>query len=164
MQAISASHYDPPLASGSHPDLSKLVRFKRDSGDWDYPVAIVSDDAKLTNDASYYGGMKKTDGPTLEERLQLVQQAISEGHTSLYAIEKATGLSKGKVRYIERVFHLRDQSYWVAEPYDSKAGTSIKADSVRTMSDLLGLPVVTVKQVASHGGMALGYRIRKISK
>lgn len=163
MQAISASHYDPPLASGSHADLSKLVRVKRDGGHWDYPIAIVPDDAKLTSDANYYGGMKKTDGPTLEERLNLVNGAIDDGYTSLREIAKATGLSLAKVRYLDRRFSLRSRAYWIAEPYDEDFQV-IKADTAKTLSEMIGLPISTVKQVAKNGGWALGYRIRKVAR
>jgi len=163
MMAISASHYDPPLAIGSHADLSKLVRIKRDSGHWRYPVAIVSDNAKLTSDVAYYGGMKKTDGPTLEERLNLINGAIDDGYTSLREIAKATGLSLAKVRYIDRRYSLRKRAYWIAEPYD-EGFQIIKADTAKTLSEMIGLPISTVNQVAKNGGWALGYRIRKISK
>ncbi|WP_338230825.1 hypothetical protein [Lactiplantibacillus paraxiangfangensis] len=163
MIVISAEHYNPPLASGSHEYLFKLVSSKRDSGHWRYPVAIVPDGIKLITDHEYYHGMNKPEGPSLEERLQMVKQALKAGFTSLPDISKATGLSRGQIRYIDRVFAPRDQSYWLAEPYDDD-GKPIRTDSVRTMSSLLGIPARTVKQVAERGGMAMGYRITKKAK
>jgi len=160
MIAISENHYKPPLASGSHADLTKLIYDKRQSGLWRYPIAIINTGTKVISDQSYYDSLGKSDGPSLDERLKIVQEAIKQGYTSLREIEKVTGLSRGQIRYIDKVYHPRANDYWLAEPYED--GSPIEADSARTLSEIIGLPVSTIRQVARNGGMALGYKIKKV--
>ena len=158
MKLIDAQTGCQTLATGTDADLHKMVLNKQESGEWAFPVAIVKPGTKLITDQDYYATLGKSDGPTLSERLQMVKDAVAAGCTSLRDIEIATDLTRGQVRYIDRVFHPRIRKIWIARPFDGN-GSQITADSSKTMADLLEIPVATVKQIVKSNGIALGYKI-----
>ncbi|VDG33355.1 hypothetical protein [Lactobacillus pentosus] [Lactiplantibacillus mudanjiangensis] len=158
MIAIKAVHGHPVLAEGSHAELSREIYAKRLNGEWQYPVAIVSNQTKFNDDEGYYATLSK--GPTETDMIKMFKAAYRAGNKTLKQISDATELTYSQARRLSSTYNLRKRELWEAERID-KSGRKIQTCTANDMAQLLGAPVTVIKQVIHTNGIVLGYRIRK---
>ncbi|BDZ31256.1 hypothetical protein [Lactiplantibacillus brownii] len=143
------------LAKGSHPDLSKLIRLKRDQGKWTGPVRIIRNDARLITDGEYYRGiMVKPVDADERRQARFILDTLHEGLTSFDTIASHLGLPRERVEKLVYKYKLR-RSHWQAR----RDKQIIDADSAAEMASKLNKPPYLVKNVARSGQLVNGYKI-----
>lgn len=143
------------LATGSHADLSKLIKLKRDHGKWTGPVRIIRNDARLITDDDYYGRMaiKPIDA---DERRQarFVLDSLNEGLTSATTIAQHLGLLPRHVQDLMSKYKLR-RSHWQAQ----HGNQILDADTASELASKVNKPAYLIRNAARSGQYVNGFKI-----
>ncbi|MCC3162215.1 hypothetical protein [Lactiplantibacillus pentosus] len=152
------------LATGSEPELHRLVLSKYRRGQLPFPVVIEPIQAQSWDDKAYLASMRPD--PETEEREQIkeIRRAHRAGKHTIRALTDETGYFTQRVSYLVHKYSmpLRNE-YWRAEKYDNP-NEVITGQTVELLGDKLGAPSQSIRQASYSNGIVCGYYISRVPK
>ncbi|WND31698.1 hypothetical protein [Lactiplantibacillus plantarum] len=152
------------LATGSEPELHRLVLSKYRRGQWPFPVVIEPEQAQPWDDKAYLESMRPN--PETEEREQIkeIRHAHRAGKHTIRAMADETGYITKRVSYLVHKYSLPLRNeYWRAEKYDNP-NEIITGQTVDLLGDKIGAPARSIRQASYSNGIVCGYYISRVSK
>lgn len=152
------------LATGSEPELHRLVLSKYRRGQLPFPVVIEPIQAQSWDDKAYLASMRPD--PETEEREQIkeIRRAHRAGKHTIRALTDETGYFTQRVSYLVHKYSmpLRNE-YWRAEKYDNP-NEIITGQTVDLLGDKIGAPARSIRQASYSNGIVCGYYISRVPK
>lgn len=160
MLAIKMADDYEQLADGDEPYLHRLIHEKHMGGEWQFPILLISNKARVITDQEYYSSLTKDIKPTDQQRVAMIDKALKAGKKLMREVVEYTGLTESQIRTTNKKHNISLHDVWVATGIVSSLPV-IQTITEYDMAILLGVSVRTIQQVVKTNGIVFGYRIKK---
>lgn len=155
---------DHPLAIGTEPDLAKLIYTKRQSGEWQYPVRLVSVGEPQWDDEAYLANMKPDPLATEKEQIMAIRHDYHKGIHTIRQLSESTGIFRNRVSFLMHKYSLRlGSDYWRAEKEGHPDGI-ITSQTAHELADKLCANVDLINNARGTNDTVCGYYISKVPR
>ncbi|MGA3470573.1 hypothetical protein ACA578_02915 [Lactiplantibacillus plantarum] len=152
------------LATGSEPELHRLVLSKYQHGEWQFPVVIEEEAAKPWDDAAYLASMKQDPKQGEREDIKAIRQAHKHGKHTLRELADSTAIELNRVKDLVHKYSLPlTNDYWRAEKYNNPDEV-IAYQTLTRLCKRIDAPEFSIRQASMSNGIVNGYYISRVPK